>query len=129
MYMQVMKRPRQKRANSLWPSWLIMHMGAAMFKRTHFFTVLFSLTVVMTCTTPVITNGGESGQDWYCSEPETHAQYEKHLKRHLDHSVEAITDTLDKIYSDPTLSKEEKKKKMLAVLDNHLSKMKTGMGD
>ena len=100
-----------------------------MFKRTHFFAVLFSLTVVMTCTTPAITNEAESGQDWYCSDSEVHTQYEKHLKRHLDHSVEAITDILDKIYSDPALTKEEKKKKTLAVLEKHLSKMKAGTGD
>lgn len=103
--------------------------GAAMFNRAHFFAVLFSLTAVMTFTGPIISNGGDSGKDWYCSDPEAHAQYEKHLKRHLDHSVEAITDTLDKIYSDPALTKEEKKKKTLAVLDKHLSKMKAGMGD
>lgn len=100
-----------------------------MFKRTHFFVALFSLAVVMTFTSPVITNGGEPGQDWYCSDPEAHAQYEKHLRRHLDHSVEAITDTLDKIYSDPALTKEEKKAQTLAVLNKHLSKMKAGMGD
>ena len=83
----------------------------------------------MTVTTPIITLGENVGEDWYCSDHEAHATYEKHLKRHLDHSAEAIADTLDKIYSDQTLSKEEKKAKTLAVLDKHLSKMKAGIGD
>ena len=106
-----------------------MNVGATMLKRTHFFAVLFSLAIGMTFTTPIITNGGETGKDWYCSDPKAHTQYEEHLRRHLDHSAEAITDTLDKIYSDPALTKEEKKAKTMAVLDKHLSKMKAGMGD
>ena len=104
-------------------------MGATMLQRTHYFIALFSLSIVMTCTTPIITHAGETGKDWYCSDHEGHAQYEKHLKQHLDNSAEAITDTLDKIYSDQTLSKEQKKEKTLAVLDKHLSKMKAGIGD
>ena len=83
----------------------------------------------MAVTTPILTNAEKVGEDWYCSDHEAHVNYEKHLKRHLDHAAESITDKLDKIYSDQTLSKEEKKAKTLAVLDKHLSKMKAGMGD
>lgn len=100
-----------------------------MFNKTNYLVGIFSLALVMTVTTPIITNGEDAGKDWYCSDHETHAKYEKHLKRHLDHSVEAITDKLDKIYSDQALSKDEKKKETLAILDKHLSKMKAGLGD
>lgn len=100
-----------------------------MFNRTNYLVGIFSLALVMTVTTPIITNGENVGEDWYCSDHEAHAKYEKHLKRHLDHSAEAITDMLDKIYNDQTVSKEDKKKKTLAILNKHLSKMKAGLGD
>lgn len=100
-----------------------------MFNRTNYLAGIFSLAIVMAVTTPILTNAEEVGKDWYCSDHEAHVQYEKHLKRHLDHAAVSITDTLDKIYSDQTLSKEEKKAKTLAVLDKHLSKVKAGMGD
>lgn len=100
-----------------------------MFNRTNYLVGIFSLALVMTVTTPIITNGEDVGKDWYCSDHEAHAKYEKHLKRHLNHSAAAITDMLDKIYNDQTVSKEEKKKKTLAILNKHLSKMKAGLGD
>jgi hypothetical protein len=100
-----------------------------MFNKTNYLVGIFSLAIIMTATTPIITFGENVGEDWYCSDHEAHAKYEKHLKRHLDHSAKAITDTLDKIYSDQALSKEEKKAKTLAVIDKHLSKMKAGLGD
>ena len=100
-----------------------------MLERTNYYVTLFSLSIVMAFTTPIITHGGEAGQDWYCSDHEAHMQYEVHLKHHLDNAADAITETLDKIYSDQTLSKEEKKEKTLDVLDKHLSKMKAGIGD
>lgn len=104
-------------------------MGAAMLKRTHYFTTLLSLSIVMALTTPIITHGGEAGKDWYCPDHEEHVQYQKHLKHHLDKAAEAITETLDKIYSDPALSKDEKKAKTIVVLDKYLSRMKAGIGD
>jgi len=100
-----------------------------MFNRTNYLVGIFSLAIVMAVTAPILTNAEKVGEDWYCSDHEAHVQYEKHLKRHLNHAAESITDTLDKIYSDQALSKKEKKAKTLAVLDKHLSKMKAGMGD
>lgn len=100
-----------------------------MFNRTKYLVGVSSLALVMAVATPIITNAEKTGEDWYCDDHEAHAKYEKHLKRHLDHAAESITDTLDKIYSDQTLTKEEKKAKTLAVLDKHLSKMKAGLGD
>jgi hypothetical protein len=100
-----------------------------MFNRTNYLAGIFSLAIVMAVTTPILTNAENVGEDWYCSDHEAHAKYEKHFKRHLEHAAVSITDTLDKIYSDQALSKEEKKAKTLAVLDKHLSKMKAGMGD
>lgn len=100
-----------------------------MFNRTNYLAGIFSLALVMVVTTPIISNAENVGEDWYCSDHEAHAKYEKHLKRHLDHAAETITDKLDKIYSDQTLTKEEKKAKTLSVLDKHLSKMKAGIGD
>ncbi len=69
-----------------------------------------------------------SGHDWYGSAPE-HKQYVKHLKHHLSHSGDAIAEKLDRIYNDPDLLPEEKKKRALRVLDNYLMKMRAGVGD
>ncbi|MFT5697320.1 MAG: elongation factor P hydroxylase [Desulforhopalus sp.] len=107
----------------------ITYKGATMFKRTNHVVALFSLSIVMTFTTPILTMGDELGEDWYCKDHEVHAQYQKHLKHHLNRAAETITESLEKIYSDPELTKAEKQEKTLEVIDKHLSKMKNGIGD
>ncbi|PHR26250.1 MAG: hypothetical protein COA36_12610 [Desulfotalea sp.] len=100
-----------------------------MLKRATHLSGIFSLAIAMAIATPLITKGEDTGQDWYCSNPKAHAQYEKHLIRHLNHAAEAITEKLDKIYSDPALSQEEKKTQTMHVLEWHLAKMQDGQGD
>lgn len=78
---------------------------------------------------PLVASGDDTGRDWYCSEPEEHARYEKHLKLHLDYEAEAITRMLEKIYSDSSLSTEQKKQKTLTIINEYLSKIKAGVGD
>jgi len=85
--------------------------------------------VVIALAHPMLTTADNTGQDWYCSEPEDHAQYEKHLKLHLDHEAKIISQLLEKIYSDSSLSTEQKQEKTLSVLNKYLSKMKAGIGD
>lgn len=90
---------------------------------------IFIAAFVAALTLPVMSNGGEIGQDWYCSEPEAHVQYEKHLKTHLDHEAEAITNRLEKIFSDSSLTTEQRQAKTLNILNTYLSRIKAGMGD
>lgn len=71
----------------------------------------------------------DPGKDWYCSEPEAHtAAYRKHLELHLGRGADAITDALDRIYSDITLSREEKKVQAIVVIRKHLARLRAGMG-
>ena len=77
---------------------------------------------------PMLSIGSDLGHDWYCPDSATHAQYTKHLKLHLDHGAEAIADKLDKIYSDPSLTTEQKHAKTLVILNQELSKVKSGPG-
>jgi hypothetical protein len=100
-----------------------------MLKRKNSRRIVFTLTLVLAFAAPLLSNGDETGKDWYCTDPAAHAQYEKHLKTHLNKSSEAITETLEAIYSNPKLTKEEKKAQTLDVLNKHLSKMKAGIGD
>ena len=76
----------------------------------------------------IVSIGSDLGHDWYCPDPATHAQYTKHLKLHLDHGAEAITNVLDKIYGDPSLSSEQKHAKTLDLLNKELAKAKIGPG-
>ena len=84
--------------------------------------------IVIGLAPPVLSIGSDLGHDWYCPDPTAHAQYTKHLKVHLDHGAEAIAEVLEKIYSDPALSAEEKHSKTLAILNKELSKVQIGPG-
>lgn len=89
------------------------------------------VSAIMLCATPVLSSGaGDTGRDWYCSDPDAHTKaYQKHVKQHLDRGAVVIADKLEEIYSDQSLSKEEKRAKTLAVLNDHLATIKVGMGD
>ena len=100
-----------------------------MLKRTHYLRGIFTLAIIMTITTPVMGSEKDAGQDWYCSDHETHMKYEKHLQQHLNKSAEAITETLAKIYSDSTLSTDEKKAQTIEVIDKYLTTKNIGVGD
>ena len=65
-----------------------------MLKRTEEYGRVFIAAIVITLTAPVVSIGSDLGHDWYCPDSTTHKQYTKHLKLHLDHGAEAITDVL-----------------------------------
>ncbi|MGB3211373.1 MAG: hypothetical protein WBB19_11770 [Desulforhopalus sp.] len=100
-----------------------------MLKRTVKYGGVLVAAFVTALVFPVLSSGDDIGQDWYCSEPEAHAQYEKHLKTHLDHEADAITNRLEKIFSDSSLTAEQKHSKTLSVLNKYLSRIKAGVGD
>lgn len=75
-----------------------------------------------------ISYGKTAGMDWYCAEPEVHAQYEKHLALHINHEAEAITKALDEIYTTPSLTLEQKHRRTLAILKKHLTSDHDGEG-
>ena len=54
--------------------------------------------IIIAFATPLVSTGSEEGHDWYCSDKETHTKYESHLKKHIDHSAEAITEKLAVIF-------------------------------
>lgn len=86
--------------------------------------------IIIAFATPLTSTAQDkTGQDWYCSDPEAHTEYEAHLKKHIDHSAEAITERLDDIFNNSDLSREEKKAKTVDLLHRHLAKMKLGTGD
>ncbi len=89
------------------------------------------ITIMMTLIAPLISLGaGDTGQDWYCSEPEAHtADYKKHLKLHIDSGAKIIADKLDKIYNSQSLTSEEKQAKTIEILNKYLLRAKAGMGD
>jgi hypothetical protein len=80
-------------------------------------------------TLPLLSKAQDSGHDWYCPDPDTHAIYEKHKKMHEDHEAQAITDLLRKIYTDESLSPEQKTAKAMELIDKYTSKVKMGLGD
>lgn len=102
-----------------------------MFNKTEKWARVLIVMVLITFAVPVISIGaGDTGRDWYCSEPDHHTiAYQKHLKNHINRGAEAIANSLEKIYSDPSLTTEEKKAKTVAVLDKYLAKVKVGEGD
>lgn len=76
---------------------------------------------------PLISSG--KGKDWYCPDTAGHAQYEQHLKIHLDHSAKAISESIEKIYLDSSLTPEQKKAETMKILRQYLSKKSAGTGD
>ncbi|WP_419175908.1 hypothetical protein [Desulfosediminicola sp.] len=89
------------------------------------------MSIVAMLVFPALSVGDDDlGQDWYCSEPEAHTTaYKEHLGMHLERGAEAITDDLDKIYSDDSLTADEKKVRAIKVIMKHLTQIKSGMGD
>ena len=100
-----------------------------MLKRTVKYGQIFIAGFIASLALPVISSGENRGQDWYCSEPEVHAQYQKHLKAHLENQTEIITAKLEKIFNDSSLTIEQKRAKTAYVLDKYLSRIKAGIGD
>lgn len=78
---------------------------------------------------PVISSGDDTGHDWYCPDPEGHAQYEKHRKQHHDHDARVMADKLALIYQDTGLTAEQQKAKATGILDDYAAKVKMGQGD
>lgn len=99
-----------------------------MFKKTKKHRQIIIAAIVIALTAPVLSLGSDLGHDWYCPDPTAHAQYKKHLKLHLDNGAETIADKLEKIYSDPAQSAEEKRAKTLDILNKELSKDQVGSG-
>lgn len=80
--------------------------------------------------TPVVAaDAAKHGRDWYCPEPENHAIYEKHRKQFHDQSADQIVTLVDNIYADQTLTSDQKKEKVLGLLQDFGAKIKNGIGD
>lgn len=88
-----------------------------------------SFCILFLCSGHAFAKSSTTGQDWYCSDPAAHKHYAKHLKEHLHHSSDTIAAQLDAIYTDEALNSDERKKKVLLVLDRYLLKLKAGTGD
>lgn len=73
--------------------------------------------------------GTPAGHDWYCPDPEAHAQYEKHRQQYHDHNADSIIEILNKLFSDQTLTLEEKKTQAAGILADYAAKVKMGIGD
>jgi hypothetical protein len=99
-----------------------------MLKKTEKYGRILIATTVIALTHPLISTGQNTGHDWYCSDPAAHAQYEKHLKLHLENQAETIADELEEIFSNPSLTKEQKHSKTLTILNKLLEKPKPGPG-
>lgn len=92
---------------------------------------IFLAAVMITLAIPLTTQAKDIGHDWYCSDPEAHAQYEKHRKLHSDKDAEILAEMLAKVYSDPSLTTEQKKENAVKILKKD-PKIKTegnGVGD
>jgi hypothetical protein len=81
--------------------------------------------------TPLISQGaGNTGLDWYCSEPKAHTgDYKTHIRLHIDRGAKNIAAKLEKIYTNQSLSSEEKQDKTIEILNKYLVHIKAGMGD
>jgi hypothetical protein len=92
---------------------------------------LLIITIMIILTAPLISLGaGDTGRDWYCSEPETHTgDYKKHLKLHIDHGADRIAAKLEKIFNNQSLTSKEKQAKTTEILNRYLLQAKAGMGD
>lgn len=99
-----------------------------MAKRTGRYRQIFIAATIIALAHPILSYGQNTGHDWYCSDPEAHAQYEKHLKLHLENQAETIANNLEEIFSNPSLTKEQKHSRTLAILNKLLAKPKPGLG-
>lgn len=99
-----------------------------MLKRTDKYGRVLISTIFISLAVPVLSIASDLGSDWYCSDAAAHSKYTKHLQLHLDHGADAIATALDGIYSDSSLSSEQKHVKTLIILKRELSKVKVGPG-
>lgn len=92
---------------------------------------LLIVSILIILAAPVFSFGvGDTGRDWYCSEPETHTDdYKQHLKLHIDHGADRIAAKLEKIFNNQSLTSKEKQVKTIEILNRYLVKAKAGMGD
>ncbi len=92
---------------------------------------LLIISILITLTAPVFSLGAsDTGLDWYCLEPETHTEnYKKHLKLHITHGADRIAAKLEKIFNNQSLTSEEKRAKMIEILNRYLVQAKVGIGD
>lgn len=102
-------------------------MKAIIKKSRRFLVIFFSVFVIA----PLVSAGeADLDRDWYCSEPDAHtAQYESHLQKHIDHGAKEIATKLETVFSDQSLSKEEKLDKTVGILNRYLGRAKAGIGD
>ncbi len=113
-----------------------MYMGDRMMKinSKQYKRILFTVSVIVFAL-PLLASGHDTvsntGHDWYCPDPEAHAQYEKHRKLHVQHQADSVAAKLEKIYDDSTLTAEQKNAKTVAILNKHLFvvQSKLGVGD
>jgi len=70
-----------------------------------------------------------SGHDWYCPDPEAHAQFEKHLQQYHNQDSEEVVAMLSKVFGDDSLSAEEKTAQTTDIIKTFATKIKLGEGD
>ena len=87
-----------------------------------FFVTMFTVPTCNNCL-------GGSGHDWYCPDPEAHAQFEKHLHQYHNQDAEEVVAILSKVFDDDTLSAEEKTAKATDIMKSFAAKIKLGEGD
>ena len=90
--------------------------------------ILFAAVVIALASSAVLKAADHLGHDWYCPDPEAHAQYEKHRKMHMETDAEIIVDMLDKVYNDPELTAEQKRTHALKILKKDPSELGKGQG-
>lgn len=90
--------------------------------------ILFAAVVIALASPAVSKAKDHLGHDWYCPDPQAHAQYEKHRKMHMETDAEIIVDMLDKVYKDPALTAEQKRAHALEILKKDPSTLKAGSG-
>ncbi len=90
--------------------------------------ILFAAVVIALASPAVLKAADHLGHDWYCPDPQAHAQYEKHRKMHMETDAEIIVDMLDKVCNDPALTAEQKRAHALAILKQDPSTLAKGKG-
>ncbi len=90
--------------------------------------ILFAAVVIALAGPAVSKAKDHVGHDWYCPDPQAHAQYEKHRKMHMETDAEIIVDMLDKVYNDPVLTAEQKRAHALEILKKDPSELGKGKG-
>lgn len=104
-----------------------------MFKKIQKHAYVIMVLSIVLSAGPTISNAASDknlGRDWYCSEPEEHtAEYQKHAQYHIEQGADAIAGDLEKLFSNQSLTADEKHKETVEILNRYLLKVKAGMGD